>query len=388
MEKITEYCTGCRACEQLCPKHSIKIMPDHEGFLIPVIDSQTCVNCGLCAKRCPQNQTKKMLSQAKLTIAARLKDDILLYKAASGGAFAGIATQAIKSGWIVFGVCYDECLVAHHNMAQTTGELEALLSSKYVQSDTKHTFSQVKELLVEGKKVVYSGTGCQIGGLRSYLGCDYDNLLTIDLICHGVPSPLLFNKYIDWLKSKHRVDKITEYDFRDKRDGWGLSYKYKYKSKYKYSNCTTDPYYMYFLNGDIYRECCYYCHYASTKRAGDITIADYWGIEKVHPTFSDTRGVSLILLNTDKGKLAWNKTSSLFETIISDIESAALYNGNLKSPTKRNDKVRDHVYDGINEMAGDKYISLKLPYTIPLKARIKSLIPMYVQVWIKKVLDL
>jgi len=380
MEQITTQCTGCRACEQLCPKHAIRMRPDREGFLTATIEQSLCIDCGLCQKRCPQNHTADLLQPAKRTIAARLKDDTLLYKAASGGAFAGIATWAIKNGYIVFGVRYDENLVVHHAKAETFDELDALLSSKYVQSDTRHTYEEVKSLLDDGRKVLYSGTGCQIGGLKAFLKKDYANLLTLDLICHGVPSPLLFSKYIDTLKERHGVDKISEYDFRDKRGGWGLGYKYKYK----YNNCTADAYYMYFLKGYTYRECCYGCHYASTQRASDITIADYWGIEKEHPEVYDVRGVSLILLNSQRGTDIWKMVSPMFESIDSDIERAAKHNGNLKHPTERKASVRDHVYDGINELPATEYFRLRLPYKTPLKAKIKSLIPMKLLVCVKK----
>ena len=214
--------------------------PNQEGFIMPEIKQKTCIDCGLCAKRCPQNSTERLLHSTGQTIAARLKDDTILYKSASGGAFAGIALHALRDGWVVFGVVYDENLKAHHTKAESVEELQAMLSSKYVQSDTEHTYSEVKRLLKEGHKVVYSGTACQIGGLRSFLGkMSCDNLLTIDLICHGVASPLLFSKYIETLKQKHHVDSIEEYDFRDKCGGWGLGYKYKYKYKYNSGNFTS-----------------------------------------------------------------------------------------------------------------------------------------------------
>lgn len=359
--------------------------PNQEGFIMPEIKQKTCIDCGLCAKRCPQNSTERLLHSTGQTIAARLKDDTILYKSASGGAFAGIALHALRDGWVVFGVVYDENLKAHHTKAESVEELQAMLSSKYVQSDTEHTYSEVKRLLKEGHKVVYSGTACQIGGLRSFLGkMSCDNLLTIDLICHGVASPLLFSKYIETLKQKHHVDSIEEYDFRDKCGGWGLGYKYKYKYKYKYASCTTDPYYMYFLKGYTYRECCYRCHYASTQRAGDITIADFWGIEKEHPEFFDVRGVSLVLINTPRGKTVWQEVASSFEWIESDIEKAARYNGNLKHPTVRMDSVRDNVYKEINILPADEYFRKHLPYKTPLKAKIKAMIPMKLQVWMKK----
>lgn len=385
MEHITDFCTGCRTCEQLCPTHSINMISDSEGFLTAQIEQSTCIDCGLCEKRCPQNHTTDLLSDVKKTYAATLKDRELLYRSASGGAFAGIANWAIENGWIVFGVRYDGNLVAHHAKAETKEELYDLLSSKYVQSDTLHTFCEVKNLLKEGRKVLYSGTGCQIGGLKSFLKKNYDNLVTIDLICHGVPSPLLFAKYIETLKEKHGVTKIEEYDFRDKSGGWGLGYRYRYRYRYRYGSSTIDPYFSYFLKGYTYRECCYKCHYACTKRTGDITIADYWGIEKIHPSFYNVKGVSLILISTERGIQTWNQVSSRFYSIESNVEDAAKYNGNLRHSTKREDAIRDYIYKGIKEMTATDYIHQRLPYKIPIKARVKELIPKKIIIWIKKI---
>ena len=168
MERITDYCTGCRACEQLCAKNAISMVADKEGFLIAQIDADKCVDCGLCQKRCPQNQVIGKNAPKKV-IAVRLKDEDVLYRSASGGAFAGIAKAWIEDGGIVAGVTYDGEWNAHHVFATTLEELKAIQSSKYVQADTRQTFSEVKRLLTEGKKVLFSGTACQIGGLKAFL---------------------------------------------------------------------------------------------------------------------------------------------------------------------------------------------------------------------------
>lgn len=382
MERITEYCTGCRACEQLCAKNAISMVADKEGFLTAQIDADKCVDCGLCQKRCPQNQVI-VKNAPKKVIAVRLKDEDVLYRSASGGAFAGIAKAWIEDGGIVAGVTYDGEWNAHHVFATTLEELKAIQSSKYVQADTSQSFSEVKRLLTEGKKVLFSGTACQIGGLKAFLKKDYDNLLTMDLICHGVSSPLLFRKYIEWLGDKCGSP-IKEYDFRDKKGGWGLGYKYKYKYKYKYGSCSIDPYYSRFLAGDTYREACYQCKYCTPERVGDITIGDYWGIEKEHPKFFSTKGVSCVLVNTDKGINAWNSSASLFYTLESEFERVARHNGNLLHPTVRKNDVRDSIYLGINEenWFADKFAGSFRP---SLMAKVKNLMPMWVRLIIKKI---
>lgn len=225
MNDITEKCTGCRACEQLCSQKAISMIEDDEGFMVASIDQSKCIDCGLCQKRCPQNIAIKK-SVACQALAVRLKDDKLLFKSASGGAFMGIAKAWIENGGVVYGVTYDSEWNACHVGANTLNELKKIQSSKYVQANTQHSYSDIKAKLMQGKKVLFSGTACQVGGLKSFLKKDYDNLLTMDLVCHGVNSPLLFKKYIVWLE-KQKNFKIKEYNFRSKLAGWALNFSEK-----------------------------------------------------------------------------------------------------------------------------------------------------------------
>lgn len=382
MEKITDLCTGCRACEQLCAHHAISMVEDKEGFLTSSINQEQCVDCGLCVARCPQN-TPVDTKYSQRVFAIRLKDDELLYRSASGGAFAGIAKAWINEGGVVFGVVYDKEWNAHHVCASTLDELSPILSSKYVQADTRHTFTEVKQYLKAGQKVLFSGTGCQIAGLKAYLRKDYENLFTMDLICHGVASPLLFKKYINWLGEKKKSP-ILDYDFRDKRYGWGLDYMFKYSKKSELKSCTIDPYYYRFLEGFTYRECCFQCHYCNPQRAGDITIGDYWGIEKEHPSFFNNKGISCILINTQKGLTVWAKYSTLFHSLESTFEKVARHNGNLVQPTKREAAIRDFIYDGINtpNWFSNTFAASFRP---SLKIKLKSMIPMWCKFLIKKI---
>ena len=383
MEKVTELCTGCRVCEQLCPKHCIEMVTDSEGFLTARIDQDSCIGCGLCARRCPQNRGGLRHETAQETWAARLKNDEVLYRSASGGAFAGMALHVIHEGGAVFGVRWDKDYKAIHDKAETEEALWPLLSSKYVQSDTGHTYSEVKALLQTGRKVLYSGTGCQIAGLKTYLNKEYDNLITIDLVCHGVTSPLLFQKYIELLAHKHHA-KIEEYDFRDKSGGWGLGYKYKYK--YKYGISPLDPYYKHFLDGNAYRMCCYSCKYANTERCGDITIADFWGIERCHPGFYSHKGVSLVLVNSEKGKRFWQIAKEDFQTLKSKLEYATKENHNLKRPTKPDVLVRSHIYEGINTLSPEDFFAQRFPLHPNIADYAKNILPMGMKLALKKIL--
>ena len=383
MECITKLCTGCRTCELLCPTKSISMKSDSEGFLAPSINQVTCVDCGICQKCCPQNRDVKSLTPSSV-YAFRYKVEDELYKSASGGAFVSIARYFIGNGGVVYGAAYvDADLHVAHIRVSNTDSLSQLQSSKYVQSNTLQTFMDVKKDLLAGFKVLYSGTPCQIAGLKVFLKKDFDKLLTVDLICHGVPSPLLFEKYIQWLSNK--ISKVEAYNFRDKSRGWGLSFKANSKKKVFKNKGVLDPYYFHFLEGNTYRECCYECRYCRKERVGDITIGDYWGIEKEHPDFFSAKGVSCVLVNTPKGKIAFNEVKEKQYCIDSSFDQVALHNGNLLHSTKRNE-IRNQIYTGIKDKPVGKFFNENMAYPRPLAAKIKAIIPLKIIMIIKRLL--
>lgn len=381
MDRITEYCTGCRACEQLCAHHAIEMKPNKEGFLSAYIDREKCVDCGLCQNRCPQNNLMQKF-EPLMSLAVRDRDDKELLASASGGAFAAAARMILQRGGVVTGAAYHDDMTVGHFIVERLENLHKVQSSKYVQSNTEATYSQVKALLINGREVLYSGTPCQIGGLRAYLRKEYDNLYTMDLICHGVASPKLFAKYLIWLGGKMK-GKIIGYDFRDKSCGWGLDYMSKTKTKTKTKPSTLDPYYYHFLEGTTYRECCYRCNYCTKERVGDITIGDYWGVEKEHPEFYSAKGVSCFLVNSEKGMRLWNLIKSEFYFLESTFEQVARANHNLSHPTKRTSR-RDSIYQHIDDMDVNEYFATQLAIPFNLKARVKLLLPKWLKIWIKK----
>lgn len=370
--KITDKCTGCRTCENVCPQKCIFMKTDKEGFLVPVVNESICVSCGICRKKCPQNIGFKNEFQQKV-YAARLKDDNAIKKSSSGGLFAALARNVINNGGVAFGAAYTEAFGVEHIKAENEQELEKLLSSKYVQSNTSNTYRMCKEYLENGRKVLYSGTPCQIAGLKSYLSKEYDDLVTVDLICHGVPSQKLFKKYISWLSNKMK-EPIEYYNFRTKKNiGWGVEYRaeIKTKNKVEFISGNLDPYYSRFLSAEADRMCCYECKYANLNRVGDITIGDYWGIEKYHPDFYDKKGVSSVIINTAIGQQCFEDIKNDIEYIESDLSSVSAENKNLLMPTEMPEK-RKYIYKEIDSLSTDKYI--KKYFKIPAKQKIKVII--------------
>ena len=305
-----EKCTGCGACFEVCAHSAINMIPDAEGFLRPIIDSKLCVGCGLCQVTCPVNTpfTGKMNKPLKVYSGWSLDEDIRI-NSSSGGAFTEIAKLTLQKGGVVFGVAMDENVCARHIYVEDTKDLYRLRGSKYVQSVIGDSYKQAKKFLLQGREVLFSGTPCQIAGFRNFLRKDYDNLITIDLICHGVPSPKVFNDYKTYIESIIN-EKVTDVKFRCKKSSWiffnmGINPHVEKNGNINYSyigNYYADPYIRVFLRDNILRPNCYQCLYASIERVGDFTIADWWGYKSVSDKDKDfdKKGVSLLMCNTNK----------------------------------------------------------------------------------------
>lgn len=380
--QLGKSCCGCSGCEQICPKKCITIQPDSEGFLYPVVDESKCVDCGLCVRHCPIMTDAKRCDEPKV-YAAKYKDCTSAFKSTSGGLFIPLAKEVLAKGGVVFGCAYDENLVARHIAVSNESELYKLQSSKYVQSDTRGIYKQVKTLLADDKYVLFSGTGCQVAGLKTFLNKDCEKLLTVDIVCHGVPSPALFKNYVDYMGRK-LGGKLTSYNFRSKeKRGWDLYYKAENGKKSKSDYGFFDPYYSAFLYCKTYRESCYECKFANKNRVGDISLADFWGIQKFHPDFYDENGVSLVLVNTEKGKDYFDLIKDRLEIIESDYEKASAMNSNLVVASER-PACRDTIYDGFDGLDFDSYVKTKLAFKVNPKTKIKKMIPLGVKRVLKK----
>ncbi|WP_295913174.1 Coenzyme F420 hydrogenase/dehydrogenase, beta subunit C-terminal domain [uncultured Alistipes sp.] len=303
-----QNCCGCEACIQRCPKSCIQMQQDTEGFLYPVVDTESCIDCGICEKICPilnQSNEKKPLT----VYAAKCKDESLRLESSSGGIFTLLANEIIRENGVVFGAKFNSKWEVIHDYATTAEELAQFRGSKYVQSKIGQSYQQVLHFLKGGGNVLFSGTPCQIAGLKLFLQKDYENLITVDFICHGVPSPEVWRLYLNDIL--HKRQSIPEnIRFRDKRSGWK---KYSLSISFKKMNTCTKKltfaqsvyenlYLRGFLANLYLRPSCHHCPSKSFKSNSDITIADFWGIESLLPNWNDDRGVSLVMLNSPLGE--------------------------------------------------------------------------------------
>lgn len=373
IEIIGKNCTACRACEQICPKNAIQMKENKEGFLYPEIDKDKCINCGVCLKKCHVNKNEIKRDIEPQFLAIKPTDQLKARNSTSGGLAQIISEYIIEESGYVYGSVLDKDLNVKHIGVNHIEDLNRLRGSKYVISNTEETFKQVKEKLEDGIKILYIGTACQIGGLKSFLGKNYENLYTIDIVCHGVPSEKLFKKYIQSLEKKYK-EKILNYEFRNKdKTDWGMGFTAKVttQNKIKYLKADFDPYYINFLNGNTYRECCYSCKYTDvTKRQADLTIADYWGIEKFRPEFYDKNGVSLCITNTKNGEILLDKVKKFIKVEKTKNEEAIFFNKNLIQPTTR-PLIRDNIYNRIDELPPEKYVKSNLKVKKNIKVLIK-----------------
>ena len=397
--KDKSNCCGCEACMNICPQNAIEMTVDEYGYKYPKINHEKCIKCGLCKKTCAYQNDFELQENEETYVAITTNKDILM-KSASGGIFGQIASNIIKQNGVVYGCSMEkenEKLTPKHIKINTLDEIKKLQGSKYVQSDINYTYKLIKEDLENGKKVLFSGTPCQVAALKTFIGNKKnENLFTIDIICHGIPSKKIFQDYISFIERKENVI-VNDFVFRDKTKGWGLQARIDYtdKKENKKSKLITShlsSYYQLFLNSEIYRENCYSCKYAGKKRVGDITIGDFWGIEKEHPEYlkdnggeiDEKNGISCVLINNKKGKEILEKYCEDLLIKESNFEKAAKQNKQLNHPStkteNREEILKEYIkegYSGVDKWYFKKigikkyvyYISEKIPrkYKIKLK---------------------
>lgn len=319
-EKLKQECCGCGACKQACPKNAITMIEDEKGFLYPSVNTNLCVRCGLCDKVCGFTVNYAKFDKKPRIFAVKHKDDAVREASTSGGVFTALTDAVLAQGGVIYGAQYDDVFRVFHSRATDYAKRNCFRGSKYVQSDTENTYQQAKNDLQQGKKVLYSGTPCQIAGLCTFLGKTYDNLITVDVLCHGVPSPKLWREFLCIIEKKAKA-RISSVNFRDKSQGWSNSGRLVFSYKERNANIWGEnSYNTLFLKNIILRDSCYACQFRSYTRPSDITIADFWGIKINAPKFHDEKGVSLVMINTIKGQRLFDEIS---EQIISEERSCA-----------------------------------------------------------------
>lgn len=332
-------CSGCGACENACPKNCITMKQDSEGFFYPEINQESCIQCGRCLSVCPFKKTLDAALPPECYAAINRNDEIRL-KSSSGGIFSALAEKILEQQGVVFGSAFSEDFKQVDIVAANRpDQLEQLYGSKYLQSQAHFSYQAVKVTLHEGKVVLFSGTPCQVSGLKSYLGKEYANLYCMDIICHGVPSPALWKKYADYIESKHS-GKITGINFRSKDQTWmNFGMKERVGQRDFFSPKSEHPYMRMFLRNYCLRPSCYHCKIRGHSSA-DITVGDFWGIQEVYPDMEDGKGVSAVMIRTEKGCALFNQIKDAVSYRSCQYEDVVRKNSaevhSVQSPQERN----------------------------------------------------
>lgn len=391
-------CCGCEACRNACPKNAIVMREDKEGFIYPEINREVCIGCGICKKVCGYKKSDGVIPRK--VFASSSKDSRILSGTASGGIFSVIAYDVLRRNGVVFGsaeVRTKNKLTARHIMVDNADDLHKLQGSKYVQSYIGDTYTEAKKYLEKGRTVLFSGTPCQIAGLNAFLRKKYDNLLTVDIICHGVPNARMFNDFIDGYEKKNNVT-VTDFRFRDKSRGQGMTNRIEYtdsgrKKNHRIMCGELNSYMGLFLKSLIYRENCYSCPFARNERVADITLGDYWGVYAEHSKelsrvpMDNSKGISCVLLNTDKGIKAFGRIRHDVFIIKSSLEKVERHNEQLSRPSSLPDNRRKVMeiyrcsgYAGVEEyyrkLIGWKKYAYMVRFALPksLKRTVQILI--------------
>lgn len=364
--KNKKDCCGCTACKNICPRSAIEMQPDTEGFLYPYVNDSLCIQCGLCLKVCSLNNGYNTPEnfEIPLVYAVKHKNENERLTSRSGGMFIAISDYILEQGGVVYGVGYTDHFRVVHKRATNKIERNEFKGSKYVQSDLSYTFKLLKNDLEAGIPVLFSGTPCQTAGLRAYLEkSETRNLLICDIVCHGVPSPRVWKDYLNYIENRYN-NSVIKVDFRDKEFGWS-SHKESFTLKTNKKivlNSYTDLFYSHV----ILRPSCGICKYTNFKRPSDITLADFWGIEKVSTEFNtDNKGVSLVLINSPKGENVFENTKWNIDYIKSNTKDCL--QPNLKAPSKFPEN-REQFWIDYNRhgflFVGKKYGNMGLLYKI------------------------
>jgi len=339
-------CSGCAACASVCPTSSISMQMDNEGFLQPNIHEDSCVECHKCEKACPILKPLNISSDfaTRVYAAINMNDDVRR-RSSSGGIFYALSKWIIEHDGIVFGARFNDKWEVIHDCTETMNDLEPFLRSKYVQSRIGETFRQAKQFLEQGRWVLFSGTPCQVDGLKSFLKKDYDRLMAIDIICHGVPSVSVWRSY---LSENFNMDDISDINFRDKVDGWPggqhITILAAIANKSYSVSQMENVYYRGYVKNIYLRRSCYNCAFKSVGRCADFTLADFWGVQDIAPEMHDNKGTSAVFIHTQKGYDLLQRLKPTLKVSLQNIDEVLKHNAcmvqSVKMPVRRSDFFR------------------------------------------------
>lgn len=362
-------CSGCHACVSACRQNAIEMAADEEGFLYPKIDKSICTNCGACETMC---QAIRPIYKQRTPIAYACwnRDEFIKESSSSGGVFYAVAKWIISQGGVVFGAAFNDNLELRHISIESVDRIPLMQGSKYLQSVIGDAFKRAKDFLDDGRYVLFTGTPCQIDGLLHYLRKDYERLYTQDIICHGVPSPEVWKKYLEY--QTHRFNSTLSKDklpsFRQKTEGWKrYSVSLNFENDVKYSVYHREDCYMRaFLKNLSLRPSCFECRSKTKSRNSDITLADFWGIENVEPEMFNDKGVSLVLANSDKGKKLFDavKEDLIFREV--DFEAAVSHNTSAFRSAPRPEN-REAFFNRFRNEPFDLLVNELSPQPVPSK---------------------
>lgn len=390
IKECNKECCGCGACVDICPKGAISLQEDAETFRYPVIDKEKCINCGLCEKTCPLNFSSFLGYDSVKSFVGTYKSKDVIYDSSSGGAFTAIYQTYIKAGYVIYGAQYEDHLKVVHGRAETEEECERFRKSKYIQSDTVGCFKKIEDDLKAGNKVLFSGVSCQCAALTSYLErkkVSRENLIIVNILCHGVPSQAIFDKYIEEEEEEEEAALVYQFRFKNKeadrnkvnsRTAW-----VEFSNGHKYiRTIENDPFLRGYYKRLFYRPSCAVCHFTCKERISDYTIADAWGIERVKPEYRPMEGVSLLLFNTEKAMDACDAIESVMdlEEVSSDwaLTSQRLF----RAPTDMH-KNRDKFFELWKKKSFKEAVFICTKP--PLKQRLWRMIPESIRGKIKSV---
>lgn len=375
-----EDCCGCHACFNACPVQAIEMHLDEEGFLYPVILRDICIQCNKCKKVCPvlHQQNSSSLQIAYGCYAIKEEEHMT---SSSGGAFSVFARMVIADNGLVCGAAYNEKQEVCHLIIDAEENIYQLKETKYVQSTIGIVYQKIKNSLEQQRQVLFSGTPCQVAGLKGYLGKDYDNLLCVDLICHGVPSPEVWKRYLNEISQGKQITKVS---FRNKKQGMSkvtIDYIFDDGSIVK-ENYKESPYIKGFLQNLYVRPSCFECKFKGMNRCSDLTIGDFWSINEYHPGFDDEKGVSAVIIHSKKGAMWFERARNSLNIVEATIEEIACWNDNLLTSTKKNPKRKD-FYENWNTWNLKELITfhtkdLKSNNSISILSKVKC----YIKKWL------